>query len=124
MLTLASCTQAVMLRRFRRGFRGQGLALDVIRASRKLFPKCDSPLGSGDLTLTGQYDEYVQNFEALEAITAELKLVIAGNHVTGPVLPIYGYGICQLLVKRYRLKRLKLGALAPITCNFIIHNAY
>lgn len=47
--------------------------------------------------MTGQHDEYLQHFKTLEAITAELKLVIAGNHVAEPVLLTYGYEICQLL---------------------------
>lgn len=50
------------------------------KAFRPPFPKADVVLHSGDLTMTGQMIEHEKGLEMLEAMDAELKLVIAGNH--------------------------------------------
>lgn len=49
-------------------------------AFRPPFPNADVLLHSGDLTMTGQIEEYRGALAMLKAIPAELKLVIAGNH--------------------------------------------
>jgi hypothetical protein len=49
-------------------------------AFRPPFPNADVLLHSGDLTMTGQIEEYRGALAMLKAMPAELKLVIAGNH--------------------------------------------
>jgi predicted phosphodiesterase len=51
---------------------------DVI--PRHPLPKADVLLHCGDLTMIGHLHEYEKTLEMLEAIEADLKFVIAGNH--------------------------------------------
>lgn len=72
-------TRVFMISDTHQGFNGDE-TYSTDGAFRPPFPQADILLCSGDLTMTGQIDEYRGSLAMLKAMPAELKLVIAGNH--------------------------------------------
>lgn len=47
---------------------------------RQPLPSADVLIHAGDMTMTGQIDEYHKTLDLLQRIDAPIKLIIAGNH--------------------------------------------